>query len=370
MRPTMLVGCLFKRSPSVYFVANLHGWVVLPSPTIDYPSVLSLHEATGWAECLMIRCVFRTFETMAIFDLYSSRNAPQHDDVWDYESIPERLRVQVYNLVKGAMGRSDRYSDFNAEPIYRLISEGIAHEHGRHSLVARSETPEEDVLRCITGERALLIWLDCVELSFRCIARFRGELDEYNRRTAGVSIKAADAIEELNERFRRAGFGYRYDGGKIFRIDSELTHREITRPVLRLLAHPSFEGADEEFRAAHDHYKAGEFKDCAVDALNALESTMKVICDLKKWSYPQGARSTDLLKIMRREGLFPEFADQSFDQLVATLKSGLPTLRNETGGHGQGAEPVTVPEYVATYALNLSASKIRFLVEAFEASEK
>ena len=67
---------------------------------------------------------------------------------------------------------------------------------------------------------------------------------------------------------------------------------------------------------------------------------MKVICDLKNWPYEKGARASDLIKVLRREGLFPEFAEQSFDQLVATLKSGLPSLRNEAGGHGQGAEPV------------------------------
>jgi Domain of unknown function (DUF7014) len=165
------------------------------------------------------------------------------------------------------------------------------------------------------------------------------------------------------------GSGIDYENGKIYRIDNELTHREITLPALRLLTDPRFKGADEEFRAAHDHYKAGEYKDSAVDALNALESTMKVICDLKKWTYQQGARSSDLLKVLRREGLFPEFAEQSFDQLLATLKSGLPTLRNETGGHGQGATPVAIPEYVASYALHLAASKIRFLVEAFKASK-
>ena len=67
---------------------------------------------------------------------------------------------------------------------------------------------------------------------------------------------------------------------------------------------------------------------------------------------------------------FQKFAEQSFDQLIATLKSCLPTLRNETGGHGQGATPVAVPTYVASYALNLAASKIRFLIEAFQASMK
>jgi len=181
---------------------------------------------------------------------------------------------------------------------------------------------------------------------------------------------ASAAIDELNERFKRAGFGYRYEQGKIIRIDNEATHQQIMRPALQLLADPRFKGADDEFRAAHDHFKACEYKDCAVDALNALESTIKTICDLKKWTYESGARISDLLKVLRREGLFPEFADQSFEQLVATLKSGLPSLRNETGGHGQGATPVEVPEYVASYALNLAASKIKFLIEAFQASTK
>jgi len=75
------------------------------------------------------------------------------------------------------------------------------------------------------------------------------------------------------------------------------------------------------------------------------------------------------LKVLRSKGLFPEFADQSFDQLVATLKSGLPSLRNETGGHGQGAMPIVIPEYVTSYALNLAAAKIRFLIEAFKSSK-
>jgi hypothetical protein len=237
-------------------------------------------------------------------------------------------------------------------------------------LTSHPDTYPADVLGCIKSEREILVWLDCVELSFRCIERLRGKFDNHDREMAGISIPAEDAVDELNERLRRAGFGYRYEDEKLFRIDNEQTHQQITRPALQLLADPRFKGADDEFRAAHDHYKAGEYKDCAVDALNALESTMKTICDLKKWSYPQGARSSDLLKILRREGLFPEFAEQSFDQLVATLKSGLPSLRNETGGHGQGAKPVVVPEYVATYAVNLAASKIRFLVEAFKVSSK
>jgi hypothetical protein len=307
---------------------------------------------------------------MPIIDLFSSRHVQEAGDIWEYEKIPQKLRVQVYNLVKGALGTTSEYSGNNATEIYKLISESVAHEHGRHHLLGRREPYSVDVLGCITSEGNLLVWLDCVELSFRCIEILRGKFDDHRRKMADITVSSADAVDELNERFRRAGFGYRYESGNIFRIDNEYTHREITRPALRLLTDPRFKGADEEFRAAHDHYKASEYKDCAVDALNALESTMKVICDQKGWSYPQGARSSDLLKVLRRERLFPEFADQSFDQLVATLKSGLPSLRNETGGHGQGATPIAVPEYVASYALNLAASKIRFLIEALHASTK
>jgi hypothetical protein len=303
--------------------------------------------------------------------MFSNRNAPEPDDVWIHDKIPPKLRVQVSNVVKGAMGTTAEYAANDAIGIYEFIAEAVAHEHGRANLTNHYGARYQDQVHgCIQNEADILVWLDCVELSFASIEKIRGRLGDHDRHMREITIKPDDAVDELNERFRRAGFGYRYENGKIYCIDNELIHQQVMRPALQLLADPRFKGADQEFRAAHDHYKAGEHKDCAVDALNALESTMKTICDLKKWSYPQGARSSDLLKILRREGLFPDFADQSFDQLVATLKSGLPILRNETGGHGQGAIPVTVPEYVALYALNLAASKIVFLVEAFKVSNR
>jgi hypothetical protein len=213
------------------------------------------------------------------------------------------------------------------------------------------------------------VWLDVVELSFRYIDQDFGELNRADRLIRGITIPADEAVLELNERFRRAGFGYRYERGNMIRLDSEFMHEEATVPAIMLLSDPRLAGADQEFRAAHDHFKAGEFKDCGIDALNALESTMKAICDAKGWQYPKGARATDLVGILRREGLFPEFVNQSFDQLIATLKSGLPVVRNNTGGHGQGAIPVATPEYVAAYALHLAASKIQLLYAAFKASE-
>jgi hypothetical protein len=86
---------------------------------------------------------------------------------------------------------------------------------------------------------------------------------------------------------------------------------------------------------------------------------MKVICDLKGWTYSKGVRAAELMKILRNQGLFPEFADQSFDQLIATLTSGLPTVRNETGGHGQG-RPAALQELEDTVRqMTLTALKLR-----------
>lgn len=310
---------------------------------------------------------------MPIVDMYSSRQK-QANDVWVYDRIPDVLRMQVSNIVERALGpaRAEDYYDYSSRPLYAAIQDAVAHEHGRARLSPQEfdPSPQAQVLGCIRSEQQLPVWLDLVEVALRVIEKNLGGLDHHDRQVNGIKIAPKDAVSELNERFRRAGFGYRYDGGQIFRIDSELLHQEVTRPALLLLSDPRFAGADQEFRAAHKHFKAGEFKDCAVDALNALESTMKTICDGKGWKYERGARASDLIKILKNNGLFPDFADMSFDQLIATLKSGLPVVRNTTGGHGQGATPIDVPEYVAAYALNLSASKIRLLCDAFRDSEK
>ena len=52
--------------------------------------------------------------------------------------------------------------------------------------------------------------------------------------------------------------------------------------------------------------------------------------------------------------------------LRTALESGVPTLRNNLSGHGQGREKVAIPEYMAAYTLHLTASNILFLAKANE----
>ena len=89
----------------------------------------------------------------------------------------------------------------------------------------------------------------------------------------------------------------------------------------------------------------------------------------RRWEYQQGAGASDLLKVVRKNELLPSYLDASFDQLAATLKSGLPKVRNEEGSHGQGATPRETPGYVTSYALHLAAANILFLAEAHKTAE-
>ena len=316
---------------------------------------------------------------MTVYDNYSrrTREAQQTEpDVYQYDRIPETLRTQIGFIWDGAIGPyfvpfdpySTRPDPPNNNAAWIFMRDAVCREKGRLNL-ANESNPKEDCIRYILTEEDVTEWLDLVEFSFQYIDRSVRERTSAERERRGIKQDPDDAINELNFRFRKAGLGYQYESGQIIRLDSELIHSEVVRPALRLLGDPRFAGPQEEFLAAHAHLRAGEYKDVNVDALNAFESTMKVICDTKGWDYPKGARASDLLKVVRANGLLPDYLDASYDQLIATLKSGLPRVRSEEGAHGQGGEIKETPHYIAAYALHLTAAQIVLLAEAFRASE-
>jgi hypothetical protein len=119
---------------------------------------------------------------------------------------------------------------------------------------------------------------------------------------------------------------------------------------------------------AHKHYREGKYKEAINEALKAFESTMKAICDHRKWKYDKNKDTAKtLLEILLREELVPSYLQNAFSGLRAVLEGAVPTARNRTSGHGQGAAPITVPDYFAAYVLHMTASNIVFLIEAHKA---
>ena len=303
---------------------------------------------------------------MAVVDLYSHRKLAADgvaQDVHIYDKIPSTLRVQIAYIWNEAIGNAG----------WDTILRTIAREYGTFDL-GDGQDAREKCVNILMNRRKVDAVLDLVEVSFRYAEANRpatpprhGTVDFLSALT-GVTVTPEQAVAELNERFRRAGVGYRYENGMMFRIDSDLVHSEVVKPALRFRQRPCFEGPRQEFLNAHAHYRAGENKD-ATDANNAFESTLKAICDKRRWEYPGGATASQLVKVVKNNGLLPDYLGKSFDQLVATLQSGLPKVRGQEGAHGQGAKPRPTPDHVASYALHLAAAKILFLVEADAASK-
>lgn len=309
---------------------------------------------------------------MAIFELYSQRQAnalkTENSDVYQYNDIPCTLRNQIKQIaLEGlGLGHFKQYSRYEENEWWYNIEKIFLREKGLDSL-QRTGDPADRILLymqiCQTED-----WLDLLELitiSITALGKTEYSLD---RAQWDVSTSAHDAIDEINYRLRQAGVGYQIEDTRLIKIDSQFIHAEIVKPTLMLLSKKGFKGPKDEFLCAHQHYRAGEYRQAVAMAANAFESTFKAIFEHKQWPYKKGARISDLMKVARTHKLWPNYLDNNFDQLVATLQNGLPKIRDNEASHGQGAETKQVPPYIAAYALHLAATNIVFLVEAAKLS--
>lgn len=80
---------------------------------------------------------------------------------------------------------------------------------------------------------------------------------------------------------------------------------------------------------------------------------MKAICDKHKWQYKSGDTAKNLIQICFDNNLIPSFWQAQFTSLRSMLESSIPTGRNKLSGHGQGTEPITIPNYLVAYMLQV-----------------
>ena len=301
---------------------------------------------------------------MKIHDIFSKRQKRSRGDVPDvyqYEHIPDELRVQVVQIIEYLRTRvSEQYvSRYLRTPddLYKMIHNILCSEYGRFSLGNRSDSDDSGVGHFFINTTKVEEAIDVIEVSMNVMEDFI----RYYSFDAQQSMDSA--IEVLNHRFREHGVGYQYKSGKIVRVDSELIHAEVVKPALSLLADPMYAGANDEFQKAHAHYQARRNKECMNECLKAFESCLKVICDKRGWAYKDAATAKDLVDIVLDKGLIPRFMESPFNGFKSAL-IGVATLRNKRSGHGQGGKIVEVPESMASYALYLTASNILLLARA------
>jgi hypothetical protein len=306
---------------------------------------------------------------MRIFDVFSSRPDAVVKSTHD---VPLTTRNRVLRWVMelyanrrsdpnylGAVGRADLNPEFWNEITRRLL-----YRTGAGMLDAESgDAPLVYLVRCPGKE-----FLDFLEDIFS-VETFRQ-----------ISIGDDTAIDELNgllsldklpyhvTRFVKetviepVRFSatrtviYTREYPKVIMKESETLHATAIEPALTLLQKGHFQNANQEYLAALEDYRKGDFGDCLTKCGSAFESVLKVICERKGWPYKQ----TDVASTLVKTVLDKTSLDTYFEPLLMIVA----TLRNKlSSAHGAGTSAKQPARHLAQYALNATASAILLVAQ-------
>jgi hypothetical protein len=308
-----------------------------------------------------------------IFETYAHRKRltarKDEPDVYVYDQAPEHLRHQICMVLCEGIGTFFIPGEFsfshvpNANGTWEEMDKICRKEIHSYLAHVRDRDLQKRFCSYLMQIEDIDDFLSAVEIGCVALSILEDEAPEFR----GAEQQAFESLKEINQRFEQHAVGYQFENRHIIRVDSKIIHAEIIKPALQLLSAPIFQRANDEFFGAHKHYRAGAYKDCVTAANRAFESVLKAICDDENWAYDKGARAADLVTVVNTNGLFTHDFDRSFSAYVAMLKTGLPAVRNDAGGHGDGIAAAAVTAQIARFALNMTASNILFLAESYNA---
>jgi len=311
---------------------------------------------------------------MKVKDIFSKRNKPADSNIeTDINYFPKTLKMQVMHIVNDVFNAKTTMDSVSLRNrIYNTVVNTINHEYGVNVF------GEEQINRIFFESSDIYFIYDYIELLFNEIEKLKVKTQKstkkddvkskignalFNAMYADINIVVNDAIDELNKRFRENGILFRYESKMIIRIDSEFAYSEIIKPVIHLLQSRLYEGANNEFLSAFEHYKCGRNKECLNDCLKAYESVLKSICDKRRWKYDKSRDTAKrLIEICYDKKLIPEYFQTQLASMRAMLEGGIATIRNKESGHGQGRKIKVVDDYIAGYGLNITAATVLLLI--------
>ncbi len=293
---------------------------------------------------------------MALPDIFSRRKrraSGENVDVYTYDNIPNKLRVQVIQIVFEALGEYDYYKNGGQ---WKFVVNTIRKEKGVFQLsrVGYAEGVDVEFSNWILNEKDTDFVIDGIEVAFLAIFNFMGD---YRR---GQFEKICD---ELNGRFQEAGIGYEFNSGQMVKISQQVLHDQVVKPALQLISDKRFKAVQDEYLEAHSLFRNSKFEQSLVECGKAFESVLKVIGQARKWNVGPNDPASKLIAAAFNSGFIPPYMQAQFNSLRSTLESGVPAVRNKMGGHGAGSIPRTVDRHLAAYQLHQTAAAIVFLVE-------
>ncbi len=297
---------------------------------------------------------------MALLQLYSRRKRQAQvsgDDVYNYDEIPEKIRVQVLSIARENIPDID--DDYS--PGGELISELckiIAKEKGVFRLYRNSDNAFSEFVHWMMNESDLDYILDAIEI----LGRIFHVIEDDKYRFGKNNYDASEPIEEINARLKESSIGYQLIEGEIIRVDSEFLHQEAIVPALRITADAAFAAVNAEFRAAHAAFRTAEFETCIIECAKAFESTLKVIGKERGWGISQTDTAKKLLDAAYVAEFIPPHLQNEFTGIRTVLESSVPVIRNKSAAHGAGSQPRNVPEHLAAFQIQQTAAAILFLI--------
>lgn len=311
-----------------------------------------------------------------MWELYSDRMRKLNEEepeVYKYDGLTPEFRVQLYRIIEDV---ADPLTDSGRLRIWDYIHDLFAREVGKKTLGPLEEDycynyGKKNIERYIddsSDERLL----DLIDFAFHFFDMELRDIATENFKAYEHDIDSLidHAINELNHRFRQHNLGYEFANGELIRIDNKVIHDKIIKPALRLICEEGFDGAEEEFRNAFEKLRINDNKGAIAEASKAFESTMKTICDRMNYGYDKDKdTSRKLIQILEKNNFYPNYMTNHLTNLIATLESGIPTVRNKNAGHGQGSTVVNVPDELTEYAINLTATNIVMLVGIYRSAK-
>ena len=140
---------------------------------------------------------------------------------------------------------------------YEFIHDVLCREHGFDTLRKNNEYYFDAICNFLGETKDADEVIDVIDISFRFIDE---DVRSYPADFPDSEISPDEAIAELNHRFQQHGVGYQYESGQIVRVDSEFIHSEVVKPALSMLSDPMYEGANDEFRKAHETLSKGKIQ--------------------------------------------------------------------------------------------------------------
>lgn len=292
---------------------------------------------------------------MAVTDLFSKRQKRLRGgspDVYVYDKLPVPLRIQMLYMLNELIGdEHEFYKTLSiCNQIVHYVVKTLRLEYGKHHIATDPENDDyHELILFLRKEEDIEKVMDAIEL-----------IINQTREYPGYDEQCRDFINDLNIRFREHGVGYELINGEIIRIDSRFHHAVVVKPAIQFLKQPGFEGAQQEFILAYEHYRHGRHKEALNEALKTVESTMRAICSARGWAYKSSDNAKRLIVILQNEQLFPAYYQSHLSALVS-LMEGVVSLRNSESAHGQGPEVRLVRDDVVAYALHMTASVVVML---------